>query len=246
MKTKCMLPLLLMMLIFFTACGGGTSNYWKDWIKDVPNGGFEQTDSEIFVMEQNGYSIEFTLEKWLATRGSSEYVLHPANSEIPLPLLKSSDCVIPFVLTAKTATKDSSFETNYYLSVYAVAYTEHGVTANHHAYSSYGCGLSQFEVRVEDLTRYFDGTKPHEKGFVQELMPQWHNQMWPQSFSGNFSETKIGDEQVIFGCYVIKDYYSPEFPDGNLALFPDGYAMMRVLMGTTTAQVAEEFDVVMR
>jgi len=247
MKTKHIMLSLLIMLILLTACSAeSSSNYWENWIKNVPKGEFEQADSESFIFEQNGYSVEVTIEKWLVARASSEYVLHPASNEIPMPLLQSSDGVIPFVLTAKTVTNDSSFVTDYHLSAYATVYdTEYDSYASHSFYLSYACGLSQFEVTVEDLTERFDSMKPHiDEGYIQEIMPQWHSQMWPTAFSGNFSETKFGDEQVVLGCYVLKNYYSPEFPDGNFEVFPSDSAVLRILMRADTTQREEQFNIV--
>ena len=251
MTTKRILPLLLIMLVLFASCGEVSSgivssNYWKDWIKDVPQGKFEQADSENFTLEQNGYLIECTLDKWGATRGSSEYLMHPASSEIPLPLLKPSDCVIPFMLTVKTATKDTSLTTDFYFGAYAIKYNaEYDSYVPDPSYSVYGCELSRFESTVEYMTKYFDDIKSDtDDKLIQELLPQYHVQVWPQSISDNYSDTMLGDEQVVIGCYVINGYYSPEFPEGNLEKFPDNYALMRVSMKTPNTHITEEIDVV--
>jgi|GEM_PF-2984148 len=294
MKTKYILPLLLMMVVF-SACGGAVSNcgceaancegavsnvdgtapdnagivsndgnavsgddgavsntdgaasddagvvsdYWGEWIKDVPHGAFEQADSETFAWEQNGYSVEIEIEKWTAARGSSEYIMHPASDEIPLPLLQPSDCVIPFVLTAKTTTKDSDFTTSFNFN--ANTFSVGGYTYPRLS----GCELSRFEDTVENMTKNFDSfTESNTKEYRQEHIPYYHRMLWA-GIGGHFSDTKPGDEQVFLGCYVINDYYSPEFPNGNLELFPAGSAVMRVAVSGDPAQRSEQIELVM-
>ena len=272
MITKRILPLFLIMVIF-TACGskvsncecettnydgkasnyGGeasnyesevsnheseVSNYWEELIKDVPKGAFEQTDSEIFVWEQNGYSVEIELDKWFPNRGSNEYILHPASDEILLPLLKPSDGVIPFVLTAKTTTKDSDFTTNFSFSVETRGRAQ-----------LFSCSQSRFEDTLERLTREFDGlpAERNTKEYRQERMPPYLNLMSSGIIVDSFSETKLGDEQVLYGCYVINNYYSPEFPDGNFERFPGGSDIMYLRMQGDPVQEypPELVDVVM-
>jgi len=222
---------------------GNTSGYWGEWIKDVPHGEFERTDSETLVWEHNGYSVEFEIEKWTAARGSSEYIMHPASDEIPLPLLQPSDCVIPFVLTARTTTKDSDFTTDFTFNISASLYN-----GTYNYPKLFRCGPPHFEDTVERLTNYFDNLPPQPTVVVnhQEIMSQHHRQMWRQgSSSDTFPETKQGDEQIFLGCYVINNYYSPEFPDGNLELFPSGSAMLRVSINGDPVQGYEELEVVM-
>jgi len=280
MKTKYILPVLLM-LVVFSACGGKAANcgceaatcegavsnngnvvsnnegvvsntngavsddagktpdYWGEWIKDVPHGSFEQADGETFAWEQNGYSVEIEIEKWTAARGSNEYIMHPASDEIPLPLLQPSDCVIPFVLTAKTTTKDSDFTTSFYFNAntfYVGSFTFPQLS---------GCELSRFEDVVGNITRTFDNfAESNTREYRQEQMPYYHQQMW-HSLGGHFSDTKPGDEQVFLGCYVINDYYSPEFPNGDLELFPAGSAVLRVSVSGDPAQEYKQIELVM-
>ena len=201
------------------------ASYWEYWVKDVSSGGFKQASSESFVFENDGYVIELTLDKWAATRGSSEYVLHPAGNGMPLPQLKPSDCVIPFVITAKTATEDIAFTTDFSL----IAIASRGV---------YHFEPSSFESAVESQTKLLNDMKLNSniddlashngENLIQEYMSRVPSQTWWLGFSESYSETKLGDEQVIIGYYVINDYYSPKFPDGNLELFPSGSAMMYV------------------
>ena len=292
MKTKRILSLLLVMLIFLASCGDASSNheedraddvpgsgfeqtgndnpaseqdrhqiaelsdYWEYLVKDASSGGFEQADSESFVFEQDGYVIEITLDKWVAARGSSEYVFHPASDEIPLPLLKPSDCVIPFVLTAKTATDDTAFTTDFQLSAHSLEYKdEYGYMYASSSYRLYGCELSLFESAVELYTENLDNMKLNYdiddltsyegRNLIQEHMSNAYQQAWWQTINNNFSGTKLGDGQIILGCYVINDYYSPKFPDGNLELFPRDSAAMRVQVVINNSWPAEETDVVM-
>ena len=229
-----------------TSSGAASTDYWGDWVKDVPSGNFEQAGSEIFTLEQNGYAIEFTLDKWAATRGSGEYVLHPASSEIPLPLLKPSDCVIPFVLTAKTATKDTSFTTDFHFYTQAILHdTQYNTYVSNYLYSNNGCSLSRFEEIVENFSSYLDSIEATPE-MVKEFMPQYHRDMWQGGISGNYYETKLGDEQVFIGCYVINNYYSPEFPNGNLDLFPKDCAFLRVSMKTPAGARSEEVDILIQ
>jgi len=223
-----------------------SSNYWDDWVKDMPSGSFEKAGSENFVFEEDGYIMELTLDKWAATRGSSEYVLHPASNRIPLPLLKPSDCVIPFVLKAKTATEDTAFTTDFRL------------LARVSRYGAYYCELSRFEETVETNAKMIDDEKNLNSGIddftsyngrnlIHERMLSVHSSAWGSHFENDYSETKRGDEQVIIGCYVINDYYSPKFPDGNLESFPSGSAVVSVrVMMNNNAQSLEEIAVVMQ
>ena len=221
-------------------------SYWGGWIKDVPHGAFTQADSETFVWEKDGYSVAFTLDKWAESRGSSEYVLHPASNEIPLPLLQASDCVIPFVLTAKTTTKDSAFSTDYNLSGYT--HVDNVNNANYYSPRLYGCELSRFETEVESYTENIDSMKLSgdvDENFIQNWMMQLHQNAFSQSIGVNASQTKPGDEQVVLGCYVINNYYSPAFPDGNLEAFPKGSGMMRISLYSSSPQSNENFDIIM-
>ena len=224
---------------------GETTDYWGEWIKDVPHSAFEQAGSETFAWEQNGYSVEIEIEKWTAARGSSEYIMHPASDEIPLPLLQPSDCVIPFVLTAKTTTKDNDFTTSFGLNTNAYRYFGSNYVGSYTLPQLSGCELSRFEDAVDNMTKSFDSwAESNTKEYRQEHIPYYHRMLWA-GIGGQFSDTKSGDEQVFLGCYVIHDYYSPEFPDGNLEMFPAGSAVMRVSVGGDPAQEYEQIELVM-
>ena len=171
--------------------------------------------------------------------------------------MKPSDCVIPFVLKVKTMTEDTAFTTDFRLMANVRSYTDVQLMPNAHYYGANYCELSRFEDTVETYTKMIDDDKNINSGIddsassngrnlVQERMSSVHSLAWGSFFENDYSNTKRGDEQIVIGCYVINDYYSPKFPDGNLELFPSGSAVISVrVMINNNVQNLEEISIVM-
>ena len=258
MKMKRILPLVLLIAILATACGKSATSsymkYWEKWINNIPDGQFEKADSESFVLEQGGFSVEFTVDKWVGTRGTGGYVLHPFGNQV-IREQKTSDCVIPFVITTTTTTKDSSFMTDYTFSLWAQERDHDTLDAMsdeaRRALSDFtrnvqisSCNMSMFEAEQKRNEEYLEGLDKRAKSddrLIEDLVSgsvlvPWYS--YGGGGGGRFSETQTGDTQTVLGYYVIPDYYSPDFPNGNVDMLPEIGAMLWVeaYIATNTTQ----------
>ena len=261
---KRILPLVLLIAILATACGKSATSsymkYWEKWINNIPDGQFEKADSESFVLEQGGFSVEFTVDKWVGTRGTGGYVLHPAGNQV-IREQKTSDCVIPFVITTTTTTKDSSFMTDYTFSVASLdryrdmtnAMSDESYIAAWNALTRFGnnvqistCNMSMFEAEQKRNEEYLEGLDKRAKSddrLIEDLVSRSVLVPWYSYGGGRFSETKTGDTQTVLGYYVIPDYYSPDFPNGNVDMLPEIGAMLWVEAYISSDRQMEIFPV---
>ena len=64
--------------------------------------------------DQAGYSATLTLESWVGQRGTGQPMTHPVDPSILIPSAEQTAAVIPFYVTLKNTTKDSSFKNDMY------------------------------------------------------------------------------------------------------------------------------------
>jgi hypothetical protein len=65
-------------------------------IEETPEAIFEQSESQMFTVEKDGYSVQVQVNTWEGIQGTGEALPHPGDERILLPTVSKSDCIIPF------------------------------------------------------------------------------------------------------------------------------------------------------
>jgi hypothetical protein len=78
---------------------------------------FEQGESQMFVVEKDGYSLQVQVNTWEGVQGTGEAWEHPGDENIMLPAVSKSDCIIPFEVNMLVGDTEGDFDTSFHIGV---------------------------------------------------------------------------------------------------------------------------------
>lgn len=232
--------LIITLIILLTSCKS-PKNSDRDmenidfWMQNAVNVDFIENESKTILKEKEGYSCEAFIQTWEGLRGQENFVVHPANKNVAIPIQKTTDMIIPFSITLKCTTSDISFTTDTVIDLT----------------SSWDNGILFFtddKTIAESKNKIKEHVNNGSESFGYSITDLWTDETYgsgARAWKGIIGERSIfygklkKDElKKIYGYYILYDYFSPAYPDGNEILFPDEpFNIIRdIRVGTETSE----------
>jgi len=148
---------------------------------------------------RDGRTVEATFQPYLSMRGTGTEMAHPANETVPLPVGGYDDLLIPFEATFENAT-EGSYSTDINLRM-RFAYGQSGSLTDGSIYSFF------------EYIQCAHGDSLGELKIINNKFGSRENDFsWKQLAPGEYG--------FIYGCVVVKDFFSPKYPNGILEAWP--------------------------
>ena len=148
---------------------------------------------------RDGRTIEATFQPYLSMRGTSTATAHPANETVPLPVGSDSDLFIPFEATFKNTTEGS-----------------YSADANVRMRFGNGYSGSLIDGNISSSFEYIHCAHGDSLGELKIVNDNFGSR------ENDLSWTHLASEEYgfVYGCVVVKNFYSPAYPTGILEAYP--------------------------
>ena len=188
----------------------------KDFLEGVQNVAYTLANEETVKTNTDGYAATTVAKTWVGMRGETVPTLHPGG-EVAIPAQKTTDLIIPFALTVTCDTEDTSFVTDISVVSASIWREQPGNSWSSHRFRATDAEeIDRMQaIHIEWWERAKENDNP-----LPELTRVWEEVWNSDGHIRYYKAAEKGDEHIVYGYYVLKEYYSPAHPDGNDEMIP--------------------------